>query len=100
MNKLFCLYQLCYGVYYLRIICNKKKYCWLFGMKDFYWVRIYVLDLNMKLVMNDFDLSKIKKLDVEVVFNGVVSFRDVKFVDVDIVFQIIEKLGLIFIQFS
>ncbi|WP_244105885.1 hypothetical protein [Burkholderia cenocepacia] len=91
MNKLPRLYQSRHGVYYLRIIRNKKKYRWSLGTKDFHRARIHALDLNMKLAMNDFDLSKIKKLDVEVAPNGAVSFRDVKPADVDIVSQIIER---------
>lgn len=100
MNKLPRLYQSRHGVYYLRIIRNKKKYRWSLGTKDFHRARIHALDLNMKLAMNDFDLNKIKKLDVEVAPNGAVSFRDVKPADVDIVSQIIEKLGLTPAQFS
>ncbi|WP_176043694.1 site-specific integrase [Burkholderia vietnamiensis] len=100
MHKLPRLYKSRHGVYYLRIIRNKRKYRWSLGTKDFRQARIHALDLNMKLAMNDFDPSNIKKLDVEISPSGTVNFKDVKSGDVDIVSQIIEKLGLTPAQFS
>ena len=100
MHKLPRLYKSRHGVYYLRIIRNKQKYRWSLGTKDFRQARIHALDLNMKLAMSDFDPSKIKKLDVEITPSGTVNFKDVKSGDIDIVSQIIEKLGLTPAQFS
>ncbi|WP_249212164.1 hypothetical protein [Burkholderia cenocepacia] len=102
MHKLPRLYKSRHGVYYLRIIRNKQKYRWSLGTKDFKQARIHALDLNMKLAMNDFDPSNsnIKKLDVEITPSGTVNFKDVKSGDIDIVSQIIEKLGLTPAQFS
>ncbi|MBJ9696068.1 site-specific integrase [Burkholderia cenocepacia] len=102
MHKLPRLYKSRHGVYYLRIIRNKQKYRWSLGTKDFKQARIHALDLNMKLAMNDFDPSNsnIKKLDVEITPSGAVNFKDVKSGDIDIVSQIIEKLGLTPAQFN
>ncbi|MBN3823672.1 integrase [Burkholderia sp. Ac-20384] len=96
MHKLPRLYRSRHGVYYLRVIQNKRKIRRSLGTKDFHQARISALSLNLQLAMAEpFDLNNkdLRKLDLNISPTGEISFKDIKADDVGIVKDILQNMG-------
>lgn len=83
-----------HGTYYLRVYRNGKEYRRSLRTKDFPQAKIHALTLNLELAVPEFDLSKIKKLDIEVTPAGGVKFRDVKEHDLNTIDIVLKRMGL------
>lgn len=96
MHKLPRLYRSRHGVYYLRVIQNKRKIRRSLGTKDFHQARISALSLNLQLAMAEpFDLNDkdLRKLDLNISPTGEISFKDIKANDVGVVKDILQNMG-------
>ncbi|PLZ00784.1 integrase [Burkholderia sp. WAC0059] len=98
MHKLPRLYRSRHGVYYLRVIQNKRKIRRSLGTKDFHQARISALSLNLQLAtMSDpFDLDgdNLRKLDLIISPTGEINFKDIQPHDVRVIKDILQNVNL------